>query len=221
MLRHDPHGTPSRTNHGTPSEAAVAKMIKIEDVQKSVTECRGCQLHRTRTNAVPGKGDPGADIVFVGEAPGRSEDVRGEPFVGAAGKRLSAALEKAGIARETAYITNVVKCRPPGNRIPLQKERDACAGHLKNEIRITGPVIICVMGNTAFGSLLGGSDIMRFHGKTFSKGGRLYFASLHPAATIYNRELVGTFEEDIRSLVRISEKIKDGGSVRADYEVAA
>jgi len=221
MLRQDPHGTPLHRNHGVPSEAAVAKMIKIEDVQKSVTGCTGCQLHRTRTNAVPGKGDPCAGIVFVGEAPGQSEDVRGEPFVGAAGKRLSDALEKAGIAREMAYITNVVKCRPPDNRIPLQKERDACAGHLKNEIKIIGPAIICVMGNTAFGSLLGGSEIMRFHGKTFSKGGRLYFASLHPAATIYNRELIRTFEEDMRTLVRMSEKIRDGGSVKADYEVAA
>jgi len=196
-------------------------MMDIGEIRSRVVRCENCGLHKTRTNSVPGKGSPGADIVFVGEAPGRSEDVRGEPFVGAAGRRLSAALEKAGISREEVYITNVVKCRPPGNRVPLQDERIACGDYLKGEIGIIKPKIICVMGNTAFRSLLGGSDIMRYRGTVFSKDGSLYFVSLHPAATIYNQRLVQTLERDIGEVVRMSRKIKNGEEVRVDYEAAS
>jgi len=195
--------------------------VNIGEIRSRVIRCENCELHKTRTNSVPGKGSLGADIVFVGEAPGRSEDMRGEPFVGAAGRRLSAALEKAGISREEVYITNVVKCRPPGNRVPLQDERIACGDYIKGEIGTIKPKIICVMGNTAFRSLLGGSGITRYRGTVFSKNGDLYFVSLHPAATIYNQKLVQTLERDIRELVRISQKIKNGGAVRVDYEVAS
>ncbi len=196
-------------------------MMRIGDVRDSVIECRSCRLCRTRTNPVPGKGSANAEIVFVGEAPGRGEDRDGKPFVGAAGKRLSSALEKAGITREEVYITNVVKCRPPGNRVPLQDERTACSGHLKDEIRIIRPRIICVMGNTAFGSLLGGSNIMKYRGRIFSKGGNLYFISLHPAAAIYNQRLVPTLEEDIMKLVKTTQKIKSGEKIKIDYEIAS
>jgi len=195
--------------------------MSIEEIRSRVIKCENCELHKTRMNSVPGKGSLGADIVFVGEAPGRSEDIRGEPFVGAAGRKLSAALEKAGIAREEVYITNVVKCRPPNNRVPLQDERNACGDYLKNEIGIIKPKIICVMGNTAFRSLLGGSDIMRYRGTVFSKNCSLYFVSLHPAATIYNQKLVQILENDIKELVRISQKIKNGDAVRVDYEVTS
>ena len=195
--------------------------MKLEEIKNSVEKCQKCELYKTRTNSVPGKGSFNAEIIFVGEAPGRSEDKRGEPFVGAAGKKLSAALEKAGISRDEVYITNVVKCRPPNNRVPLQNERDSCNNYLKSEIKIIKPNIICVMGNTAFGSLLNGSDIMKFRGKIFSKENNLYFISLHPAATIYNQKLIQTLEEDMKKLVTISQKIKNGKKVKIDHEITA
>jgi len=103
------------------------KMIsKLEKIRQQVTVCKKCNLYKTRTNAVPGKGNFHADLFFIGEAPGKSEDKLGEPFVGVAGKKLSIALEYAGISRDDIYITNVVKCRPPKNRVPKEEEEKSC-----------------------------------------------------------------------------------------------
>ncbi|HSB50039.1 MAG TPA: uracil-DNA glycosylase, partial [Nitrosopumilaceae archaeon] len=169
----------------------------LEEVQKQVIVCKKCELCKTRINAVPGKGSSKAEIIFIGEAPGRSEDKRGEPFVGAAGKKLSIALEHAGISRDQVYITNIVKCRPPKNRIPLEKEEKSCEGFLKSEIELIKPKIICIMGNTAFHSLLGGDNITKNRGKTIQKDGMTYFLTVHPAATIYNQSLLSTLKKDM------------------------
>ena len=149
-------------------------MNKLETIKQNVVECTKCELCKTRTNSVPGKGNFQSDVIFVGEAPGRNEDKHGEPFVGAAGKKLSAALEGAGITREEVYITNVVKCRPPNNRVPNTTERDTCKEYLKKEISIIKPKIICVLGNTAFNSVLGGSEITKYRGKLAQKDNQLY-----------------------------------------------
>ena len=101
-------------------------MRKLDDIAEKVKVCQKCKLCETRTNAVPGKGKFDADVIFVGEAPGRNEDIHGEPFVGAAGKRLDMILEDTGIDRDDVYITNIVMCRPPNNRVPSKKEEDAC-----------------------------------------------------------------------------------------------
>ena len=146
-------------------------------------------------------------LVFIGEAPGRSEDKKGEPFVGAAGKKLSIALEHAGIARDDVYITNVVKCRPPKNRVPLEKEEKACEGFLKSEISSIQPKIICVMGNTAFHSLLGGGNITKNRGKVIKKDGLTYFVTVHPAATIYNQTLLDVLKEDMKTLVKTMQEV--------------
>jgi len=127
---------------------------ELEGIKDEVTACLRCGLCSTRTNAVPGSGDVAAEIMFVGEAPGRREDMLGEPFVGAAGTRLSGALERAGLSRSKVYITNVVKCRPPDNRVPTATEREACSEYLRREIAAIRPRIICIMGNNAFGSVL-------------------------------------------------------------------
>lgn len=185
-------------------------MIELENIRNQVISCTKCELCKTRTNAVPGKGSPNADLMFVGEAPGRSEDLKGEPFVGAAGKRLTELLEKNGITRESVYITNVVKCRPPNNRVPTQLERQTCKEYLENEIRLVNPKIICVMGNTASNSVLGQGEITKNRGKIIQKDGRVFFLTFHPAATIYNQELVQLMEDDIVALVKALETIKHG-----------
>ena len=119
-----------------------------------------CELSKTRNNSVPGKGNFKSDVIFVGEAPGKNEDVNGEPFIGIAGKKLTIALENAGITRDEIYITNIVKCRPPKNRVPTITERDTCKNYLEKEIEIIKPKIICILGNTAFNSLLTGKEII-------------------------------------------------------------
>jgi DNA polymerase len=184
-------------------------MASLDIIHSQVISCTKCDLCKTRTKAVPGKGNSNAEIVFVGEAPGRSEDLRGEPFVGAAGKKLTDMLEKAGLSRESVYITNVVKCRPPNNRVPTEQERRLCIEYLNDEINIINPKIICVMGNTASNSILGKGEITKNRGKTIEKDGRIYFLTFHPAATIYNQELIPVLEKDIQNLVKALDEIKN------------
>ena len=196
-------------------------MNKLETIKQNVIECTKCELCKTRTNSVPGKGNFQSDVIFVGEAPGRNEDKHGEPFVGAAGKKLSAALEGAGVSREEVYITNVVKCRPPNNRVPNTTERDTCKEYLKKEISIIKPKIICVLGNTAFNSVLGGSEITKFRGKLALKDNQLYFITIHPAATIYNQELISTLNSDIVKLFDLIRELKNDKTVSIDIEYAS
>ena len=177
--------------------------MNLEEIRKNVTVCTKCGLCKARTNAVPGMGNPRSEIVFVGEAPGRTEDERGEPFVGAAGKRLTDALEKSGISRESVYIPNVVKCRPPGNRVPTEEERAMCMQYLEAELDVIRPKIICILGNTASNSVLGQADITRNRGKVIEKNGRKYFLTFHPAAIIYNQKLAAIFENDIATLAKM------------------
>jgi DNA polymerase len=172
----------------------------LESIKSQVISCTKCELCKSRKNAVPGKGSHNAKLVFIGEAPGRREDELGEPFVGAAGKKLTEALEEVGLSRDSVYITNVVKCRPPNNRVPTQKEKETCQTYLEQELAILKPEIICVMGNTAYNSLLDGKDITKNRGKFLEKDGRLYFITIHPAATIYNQELISVLKEDIKKL---------------------
>ncbi|MCZ6582356.1 MAG: uracil-DNA glycosylase [Thaumarchaeota archaeon] len=182
----------------------------LEKIKYKVISCKKCSLCESRTHAVPGKGNSKAEIVFVGEAPGRSEDLKGEPFVGSAGKKLSDLLEHVGLSRDSVYITNVVKCRPPENRQPTKQEKKACSDYLNRELEIINPRIICVLGNTAYSSLLGGKNITKDHGKIVRKDKRLYFVTFHPAAIIYNPKLVSSLKKDFRRLVQVLGKIKNG-----------
>jgi DNA polymerase len=157
-------------------------------------------------------------VIFVGEAPGKNEDRNGEPFIGIAGKKLSAALEEAGVSRDDVYITNIVKCRPPKNRVPTAIERETCQEYLKQEIATIKPKIICILGNTAFNSLLGGSEITKFRGKLVKKDNQLYFLTLHPAAAIYNQELITVLKKDIVKLFDLVTKLKNNKKVKIDID---
>lgn len=192
--------------------------LELEKIKQMVIKCTNCDLCKTRTNSVPGKGNFQSEVIFVGEAPGRNEDQKGEPFVGVAGKRLDAALEDAGINRDSIYITNVVKCRPPNNRVPSVIERDTCKNYLQKEISIIKPKIICILGNTAFNSILGGSEITKFRGKTVRKNNQIYFLTVHPAATIYNQELIEVLKSDIVKLFETVKELKNNKQIRIDIE---
>jgi DNA polymerase len=191
---------------------------ELETVKQNVIKCTKCDLCKTRTNAVPGKGNFQSDVIFVGEAPGRNEDKNGEPFIGVAGKKLSIALDEAGISRDVVYITNIVKCRPPNNRVPNTNERNTCQEYLKQEISIIKPKLICILGNTAFNSILGGSEITKFRGKVVRKNNLLYFLTIHPAATIYNQKLMDVLKKDIVKLFDLIKDLKNNKEVPIDIE---
>jgi len=191
---------------------------ELKKIKKQVTQCTKCELSKTRNNSVPGKGNFKSDVIFVGEAPGKNEDMKGEPFIGIAGKKLSIALENAGITRDDVYITNIVKCRPPKNRVPTTKERNTCQNYLKKEIEIIKPKIICILGNTAFNSLLNGKEIIKFRGKIVRKNDQLYFLTIHPAATIYNQKLINVLKKDIKKLLKVIKELKNNKKVKIDIE---
>ncbi|HXG05814.1 MAG TPA: uracil-DNA glycosylase, partial [Nitrososphaera sp.] len=164
----------------------------LEKVAIEVKGCSLCKLSRTRKNAVPGEGQLAAKIMFVGEAPGRIEDEKGKPFVGAAGRVLDELLKKAGIERSQVFITNVVKCRPPNNRVPEEDEVAACRPYMQRQIALIRPKVICILGRTAYASFLGGGSITANRGKIVEKGGQKYFLTYHPAAAIYNKSLLSS-----------------------------
>ena len=183
---------------------------KLDGVKKRVVSCTNCSLSKSRTNAVPGNGNYHSYVIFVGAAPGRNEALQGTPFVGTAGQILSEALEYAGFTRDQVYITNVVKCRPPNNRQPITEERTACRPYLSEELEIIKPKIICILGNTAYSSLLDGSEITKNRGKIVKNNGLLYFVTVHPAAVIYNPGLRQVLKDDFVFLAKSLDKLRKG-----------
>ena len=172
-------------------------------------------MSKSRINAVPGTGNIDDKIILVGEAPGKNEDEKGVPFIGSAGKILDKALTESGLNREDVYITNIVKCRPPNNRVPTEIEIDICTNaYLKNEIKLISPKIICIMGATALKSLLGLKYLNKHRGKVLEVLSNKYFVTYHPAATIYNIKLKEVFFEDIKKLAQI---VKEDASTIDDY----
>jgi len=176
----------------------------LESIKNGVIRCVLCGLSITRKNAVPGSGNISRKIILIGEAPGKNEDETGSPFVGSAGKILDQALIAARLERNDIYITNVVKCRPPNNRVPTDEEIRICTSeYLKKEIDIISPKIICILGATALKSLLGLKYMTPYRGRIVNRPPLRYFITYHPAATIYNNKLKQIFFEDIQSLAKI------------------
>jgi uracil-DNA glycosylase len=189
----------------------------LEKIATDVRGCPLCKLARTRKNAVPGEGQISAKIMFIGEAPGRSEDEKGEPFVGAAGRILDNLLKKAGIERSQVFITNIVKCRPPNNRVPEEDELIACRPYLDRQIALIKPKVICILGRTAYSSILGGSSITASRGKIIERSGQKYFSTFHPAAVIYNKSLRSTLEADLKRLAAEINKKEESKESLEDY----
>jgi DNA polymerase len=166
-----------------------------------VSCCTRCSLSEGRTQVVVGSGDPDADLMFVGEAPGYHEDRQGVPFVGQAGQLLTALIEGIGLSRDEVFIANVLKCRPPGNRDPLPAEISACEPHLFRQISLIHPRLVCTLGNFATKLLSSRPDgISRVHGHELPLviAGRpvLLYPLFHPAAALYTRAMLSTLEAD-------------------------
>ena len=156
-----------------------------QSLNSACLQCNRCNLASTRTQVVFGTGDPEAEILFVGEGPGQQEDLQGEPFVGPAGKFLDDMLSIIGLGRHNCYIANIVKCRPPQNRDPLQTEQEACIPWLRMQTKLIRPKIIVCLGRIAAMKLIKEDfKITREHGQWFEKGGIWFFAMYHPSALL-------------------------------------
>jgi DNA polymerase len=163
----------------------MEKQQRHDSLIQRVSQCTRCGLCQGRTNAVPGEGNLNAKLLVIGEGPGAQEDLLGRPFVGRAGQLLDQMLDSIGIARETAYIANVVKCRPPQNRAPKEEEAQACLPYLWEQIEIIDPDVIALFGATALNFVLDPSlRITKSRGNWFVLGGRPLIATYHPAALL-------------------------------------
>jgi uracil-DNA glycosylase family 4 len=185
--------------------AADLSLIAYGDV---VAGCERCSLAQTRTQVVFGAGSPGAELMFVGEAPGFHEDKQGVPFVGAAGKLLGKLLEGIGLSRDEVWIANVLKCRPPGNRNPLPEEIEACEPHLWRQIELIQPRLIATLGNFATKLLTGKPDgITQVHGREQEVvlGGNvvMLYPIFHPAAALYTPRMLEVLEADFARIPQL------------------
>ena len=177
-------------------------MLNWEGLEQTCKSCRKCALADTRHNVVFGVGPRDAEVMFIGEGPGENEDLQGEPFVGRGGKLLDDMLELIDLSRQTnAYIANIVKCRPPQNRDPLNTEQDACIGYLRNQVSLLRPKIIVCLGRIAAMKLIKEDfKITREHGQWFQKSGVWMTALYHPAALLRDpRRKPETFD-DLKSI---------------------
>jgi uracil-DNA glycosylase len=178
-------------------------MTALSNLHAEIRDCTRCQLHKTRTRAVPGVGPEHAHILFIGEAPGANEDKQGEPFVGQAGKFLNTLLELAGLKREDVYITNVVKSRPPDNREPLPEELAACAPWLDQQLAILEPKVIVTLGRFSMARWFPGASISKIHGQPRTFGHTVVVPMFHPAAALHQPKYKTLIEEDFRNLPKI------------------
>src|SRR6266496_4036259 len=187
------------------SAIPVGRLDELEAYAQSVAGCTRCRLSQGRTQVVFGSGNPKADLMFVGEAPGFHEDKQGVPFVGQAGKLLERLLAGIGLQRSDVYVANVLKCRPPGNRDPQPDEIESCESHLFRQIELIEPKVIATLGNFAT-KLLSGRPlgITRVHGQeqALTIAGRrvLLYPLYHPAAALYTPAMLKVLEEDFARL---------------------
>jgi uracil-DNA glycosylase family 4 len=179
--------------------------VKPEELLKQVANetavCTKCELHFSRKNAVPGEGPPNADILFIGEGPGFHENEQGRPFVGAAGRFLEELLNSIGMSREQVFITNVVKCRPPGNRDPRPEEIETCTGnYLDRQIQAINPKVVVTLGRYSMGLYLPNAKIGDVHGQALKVKGRLVVPMYHPAAALHQASLKPVIQRDFAKL---------------------
>ncbi|HUC89155.1 MAG TPA: uracil-DNA glycosylase [Candidatus Paceibacterota bacterium] len=191
----------------------MTKREQLDELNKYWQEHCECELRKTATQAVFGDGNAESEIVFIGEAPGKNEDIEGRPFVGSAGKFFEEMLEGIGMKRSDIYITNIVKYRPPNNRDPEPDEKETCNEWLINELKIISPKLIVFLGRHSMGRFFPAEKISDIHGKLLIKNtpelGRMNFLALyHPAAALYNGGMRETLIKDFNKIPKALEKIK-------------
>ncbi len=187
-------------------------------IAKEVAACEKCTLYHSRKRAVPGEGPADADIMLIGEGPGFYENEQGRPFVGAAGKFLDDLLGQAGLKRQQVWITNVVKCRPPGNRDPLPEEVTTCDQYLERQIAAINPSIIITLGRYSMGKFMPGAKITSVHGEMRKVGERYVVAMFHPAAALHQASLKPAIMADFAKLPKLLEQARKGLG-RGDSEI--
>jgi uracil-DNA glycosylase family 4 len=187
---------------------ARAKEEQLEMIKNDIRASNVCpELSAGATQLVFGDGNPDADIVFIGEAPGKNEDIQGLPFVGAAGRFLNEMLSSIGLQRQDIYITNIVKYRPPNNRDPLPEEKQAFLPYLRAQLEIIKPKVVVTLGRHSMDSLLPGLQISKVHGQPKRYNGQVYLPLFHPAAALYNGGMRSTLLADFAKIPAILSKI--------------
>lgn len=200
--------------------AALPVDAAFADLYDRIADCPNCALARTRTQTVPGSGPITAEVVLIGEAPGQREDERGLPFVGPAGRFLDELLAVAGWSRESVYVTNVVKCRPPGNRDPEPEEIAACRPYLEEQFALLAPHLIVTLGRFSMQRWFPGAGISRIHGQPrHLEDGRIVVPMYHPAAALHNGSLRDVIIQDFRALPSLlAEARRDRVQLRESHD---
>lgn len=181
------------------------RAVTMESLRAQCESCRECELGATRANLVFGDGDESADIMFVGEAPGKTEDERGVPFVGRAGELLNSYLAAVGLSRERVYIANILKCRPPDNRDPLPHEQDKCIHWLREQFKAVSPKLVVCLGRIAAQRLISeGYRVTKEHGLIIRKGGALMTGTFHPAALLRNPAAKADALDDFQKIAALA-----------------
>ena len=175
--------------------------LTLDEFREKVLECTLCPLSESRKNVVFGEGSPDADLMFIGEAPGRDEDLQGRPFVGRSGQLLTRMIEAMGLTRQDVYIANILKCRPPNNRDPLPSETETCTPYLKHQLTLIKPKIVCLLGRVAASTLLKtNSSLKMMRGRWHDYEGTKVMVTYHPAALLRNPNLKRAAWEDLKKL---------------------
>jgi len=188
---------------------ANAKQAKLDAIRQKILDDKVCpELAEEATQLVFGDGNPDAEVVFIGEAPGKNEDLQGKPFVGAAGRFLNEMLEMIGLKREEVYITNIVKYRPANNRDPYPDEKREFMPYLEAQLEVIQPVLVVTLGRHSLNCFLPDLSISAVHGQPKRYNGRVYLPLFHPAAALYNGGMRQTLIDDFALIPAIIEKIK-------------
>lgn len=180
----------------------------LEQVASEVRICVKCRLNETRIRAVPGEGPTDARILFIGEGPGRNEDLQGRPFVGASGRYLESLLKEIGLDRSQVFITNVVKCRPPENRDPLPPELAACRDYLDRQIALVQPSVVVTLGRFSMARYFSGEPITKIHGQAKRVGSACHLPLFHPAAALRNNAWRAAMQEDFKKIPQLLAEIQ-------------
>jgi uracil-DNA glycosylase len=203
-----PKGSAPSRKKALPSPPPSSSPLTLEDVREELGDCRRCKLHSTRTNIVFGTGNPRAKLVFVGEGPGRDEDLQGQPFVGLAGQLLTKIIQAIQLTREEVYIANIIKCRPPGNRNPEPDEIKSCEPFLLKQLAAIRPRVICALGTFAARTLLQTEEkISLLRGRFHPYQGILLMPTYHPAFLLRNPNSKRDVWEDMKKIKKEYDRI--------------